>query len=265
MKLKVHFIDAFTDSVFSGNPAAVIILDEWLDKKIMQLIAFEHNLSETAFAVAYGDAAYDIRWFSPLSEIDFCGHATLASAFVLFSGDDSLRQLVFRAVSVGELSILKKDDGSIQMSFPERKPERIDEVPRDLIDGLSITPKEVLRSPQAYFAVYDNEADVLSVVQKPEILKRLAPYDIVVTAPSENYDFVSRYFWPANGGIEDPVTGSIHAGLAPFWSERLGKSELSAYQASKRGGVLSCKLEGGRVIVSGRAVQYLEGTINIPI
>ncbi len=264
MKLKVYFIDAFTDSVFSGNPAAVIILDEWLEKKTMQKIAFEHNLSETAFAVEYGENSYDIRWFSPLTEIDFCGHATLASAFALFSRDDSLRRLTFRAEAVGELSVLKKEDGKIQMSFPERKPERIDEVPVDLINGLSLEPKEVLRSPQAYFAVYDNETDVLSVVQNPEILKRLAPYDVVVTAASEKYDFISRYFWPANGGLEDPVTGSIHAGLAPFWSERSGKSELSAYQASKRGGVLSCLVDGGRVFVSGRAVQYLEGIADIP-
>ena len=265
MKLEINFVDAFTDSVFRGNPAAVLIPDEWPDENTMQLIAAENNLSETAFAVEYGDNAYDIRWFSPLSEIDFCGHATLASAFVLFGRNSEIEKLTLRAEAVGELIITKETDGNIRMNFPNRKPEVISDIPEDLIKGLSISPKEVLRSSQAYYVVYPNEGDVLTVTQDSEILKKLAPYDVVVTALSEKYDFVSRYFWPANGGYEDPVTGSIHAGLAPFWTERLGRSKLTAYQASKRGGVVSCVVDRGRVFISGKAVQYLQGFIEVPI
>jgi len=264
MKLKINFVDAFTESVFRGNPAAVLISDKWLDDAAMQLIAAENNLSETAFAVKYGDNAYDIRWFSPLTEIDFCGHATLASAFVLFRRDSNLEKLILRAESVGELSVTRGNDGYIRMSFPDRKPDKIIDIPEDLVQVLSIRPKEVLLSSQAYFVIYPEEGDVLTVTQDAEKLKKLAPYDVVVTALSEKYDFISRYFWPANGGYEDPVTGSIHAGLAPLWAERLGRSRLTAYQASKRGGVVSCEVEGSRVYISGKAVQYLEGFIEVP-
>jgi len=265
MKLEINFVDAFTDSVFKGNPAAVLIPEVWLDENIMQLIAAENNLSETAFVVQYGDNAYDIRWFSPSTEIDFCGHATLASAFVLFGRNPEVEKLTLRAGAVGELIITKENNGNIRMNFPNRKPEIINDIPEDLIQGLSINPKEVLWSSQAYFAVYSDEVDVLTVTQDAEILKKLTPYDVVVTALSEKYDFVSRYFWPANGGYEDPVTGSIHAGLAPLWAERLGRNRLRAYQASKRGGVVNCEVEDDRVFISGKAVQYLKGFVEVPI
>lgn len=264
MKLKISIIDAFTESVFGGNPAAVIITEKWLNKDLMQQIAAENNLSETAFAVEDGEKTYHIRWFSPLSEIAFCGHATLATAFVLFQRNPGIEFFTFRAEAVGELIVQKMVDGSIRMTFPDRRPEPVLKIPENLLQGLSIAPDEVLRNRQAYFVIYAEEVEVLSVTQNPEILKRLAPLDVVVTAASEKYDFVSRYFWPANGGYEDPVTGSIHAGLAPFWAERLGRNKLKAYQASKRGGVLFCSVEDGRVFVSGKAVQYLEGSIDVP-
>lgn len=263
MKLKIHHIDAFTDTVFKGNYAAVIVTDEWLPDNLMQSIATENNLSETAFVKKNDINKYGIRWFSPLTEIDFCGHASLAAAFVLFKQDSSIHELEFTADAVGEIKIHQRDTGYIEMLFPNRKPEMVDEIPMELINGLSIRPKEVLLSQQAYFVIYQNEEDVYSVEVNTEELKKLEPYDVVVSSKSNKYDFVSRYFWPANGMIEDPVTGSIHAGLVPFWAERLGRNELRAYQASERGGFLKCVLDDDKVIVLGKAVQYLEGYIDV--
>jgi len=275
MKLTVNFVDAFTNVVFKGNSAAVIQLDSWLAEELMQAIATENNLSETAFLVN-DNGIFDIRWFSPLTEIDFCGHATLASAFVLFNKMPMEEELTFRAKAVGELKVIRLEHGFMQMNFPNKKPTRIIELPQALVAGLSIKPTEVYQSDQAYFVVYGNAEDVLKVKQKSEQLKKLAPYDVVVTAATnllatelatkytKHYDFISRYFWPANGGDEDPVTGSIHAGLAPLWSEKLAKEKLSAYQASKRGGELTCLVDGERVYISGQAVQYLEGIIEAP-
>lgn len=261
MRLKVQVVDAFADQVFKGNQAAVIVTQEWLNEDLMQSIASENNLAETAYAVVDDHGVYGIRWFSPLTEIDFCGHATLATAFVLFDQISELSVLKFFAKAVGEFEVVRCDNGRIQMNFPSRQPQRLDDIPAALIAGLSIIPQEVWRNQQAYFAVYENEADVLAVQQNVEQVKQLAPYDVVVTAASVQYDFISRYFWPANGGDEDPVTGSIHAGLTPFWADRLNKPSLMAYQASRRGGVLYCELDGDRVKISGTAVQYLEGVI----
>lgn len=265
MDLEITVVDAFTDSVFRGNPAAVIITDSWLSDDLMQSIAAENNLSETAFLVLAEASTYQIRWFSPLTEIDFCGHATLASAFVLFNKNSELAWIKFSAKAVGEILVEKTEAGKIQMDFPNTKPEKVETIPSSLVAGLSIPPVEVYCNAQAYFVIYESESEVLSVLRDNEILKHLKPLDVVVTCRSESkeYDFISRYFWPANGGDEDPVTGSIHTSLAPFWAERLGKSDLIAYQASKRGGVLNCLVLDDRVIISGSAVQYLSGTITV--
>ena len=265
MELEINIVDAFTDAVFKGNPAAVIITDKWLPEDLMQSIATENNLSETAFLVLTEALSYEVRWFSPITEIDFCGHATLASAFVLFNKNTSVKMINFSAKAVGEFSVIKTDSDSIQMNFPNTKPEKVEDIPDNLISGLSISPIEVYRNSQAYFVVYKSVADVLSVLRDNETLVKLKPLDVVVTCQSESdeYDFVSRYFWPANGGDEDPVTGSIHTGLAPFWAERLGKNKLIAYQASKRGGVLNCEVLGSRVYISGNAAQYLKGRITV--
>lgn len=219
MRLKIHHIDAFTDTLFKGNYAAVIITDEWLPQRLMQAIATENNLSETAFAKKSGRRTYEIRWFSPITEIDFCGHATLATAFVLFKQDSSIDEVTFSAKAVGNLAVRQSEGGQIEMTFPLRKPEPLADIPRELTDGLSIPATEVLLSQQAYFVVYPHEEDVHSVRMNPEKIKKLAPLDVVVTAKAKEYDFISRYFWPANGSDEDPVTGSIHAGLAPLWGK----------------------------------------------
>lgn len=261
MELEYFIIDAFTSEPFKGNSAAVVPLTDWLSDEQMQHIAAENNLSETAFIQSQGNNHYQIRWFSPLQEIDFCGHATLASAYVLFQHFDVQGKITFSTLNVGELQVTQDSSARIVMSFPNRAPVPVDNIPQSLLDGLSIAPQQVLRSEQAYFAVYDNEQSVLDVVSDSETLKQLAPYDVVVTAAGSEYDFVSRYFWPANGGVEDPVTGSIHAGLAPFWAEQLDQPDLVAYQASQRGGVLYCHIRSDRVIVAGHGVLYAHGSL----
>lgn len=268
MQLEINVVDAFTDTVFKGNSAAVIITDNCLADKLMQSIAFENNLSETAFIVRDDDGIYHIRWFSPLTEIAFCGHATLASAFVLFNKNPDVESIKFYAKAVGILTVVQTDDGKIQMDFPNTKPEKVKDIPDSLLAGLSVAPVEVYKNTQAYFVIYNAEADVLNVTRDNEQLKQLAPLNVVVTcqatsADYKDYDFISRYFWPANGGDEDPVTGSVHTGLAPLWAERLGKDELIAYQASKRGGILNCVVAGDRVLISGNAVQYMTGFITV--
>lgn len=265
MELKINIVDTFTDVTFKGNPAAVIITDNWLCKELMQSIAIENNLSETAFVKKIDRQNYEIRWFSPITEIDFCGHATLAASFVIFADNHEVKTINFLAAAVGHFSVTETGDNKIKMTFPNCCPEPIDEIPLTLLQGLSIKPKEVLRNKQAYFVVYERDSDVLDVEQNNALLTQLAPYDVVVTSrsSSDEYDFVSRYFWPANGGDEDPVTGSIHTGLAPYWANRLNKTELIAYQASQRGGKLICSIENDKVHLTGAAIQYLQGTITV--
>lgn len=262
MQLKIYQIDAFTSTIFKGNSAAVIILDEWLEVEMMQSIAINNNLSESAFAKKCNESTYEIRWFSPITEIDFCGHATLATAFVLFKENILLKEVIFIAKAVGSLKVSQLDDGYIEMIFPNRKPQKVDNIPQELKKGLSIEPKDVLVNQQTYFVVYPNEEDVYNVQVNLDEIKKLGPLDVTVTAKSKEYDFISRYFWPANGGIEDPVTGSMHTGAAPLWAERLNKNELLAFQASKRGGILKCKVSDDQVVILGQAVLYLEGYIN---
>lgn len=263
VNLDIFYIDAFTRERFKGNTAAVVPLTDWLPDASMQAIASENNLSETAFALERPDGTIHLRWFSPLAEVDFCGHATLASAFLFFQRRAHAGTLHFWAPAVGDLPVTLRADGAIVMDFPDRRPQSIAEAPTDLLAGLSRPPCAVLRNQQAYFAVYASEEDIRLLDYEREALKRLAPYDVVVTAPGQACDFVSRYFWPANGGDEDPVTGSIHAGLAPYWAERLGREVLQARQLSRRGGEIECRLENGRVKISGHAVQYLTGTLTL--
>lgn len=263
MELDIFVVDAFTNKQFKGNPAAVIPLDDWLSEDLMQNIALQNNLSETAFIRLVSENKYEIRWFSPVTEIDFCGHATLASAYVLFNQFGISNSIEFITKNVGNVIVTLNQDGDIEMIFPIQKPEVLSDVPKQLFEGLSKKPVEVLKNRQAYFAVFEHEQDVIDVTYLSDKLKQLAPLDVVVTSTAHQHDFISRYFWPANGGEEDPVTGSIHAGLAPYWAEKLDKRNLLAYQASKRGGILKCTVADNHIVVSGSGVLYLKGKIQV--
>ena len=267
MQLPIHIIDAFTSERFKGNQAAVVPLDAWLPDATLQAIAAENNLSETSFLVRNAErGAVEIRWFSPLTEIAFCGHATLASAFVLFDADPAAHTLTFWAAAVGDVRVIREEGGRIRMMFPRRDARPLEAPPAALLEGLSPPPSACLVNQQAYVAVYASEADVREVRPDLERLKSLGPLDVSVTAPADAgvpYDFVSRYFWPANGGDEDPVTGSIHAALAPYWAAQLGKTSLIGHQVSRRTGTLYCDVSDANVQVAGHCVRYLTGTITI--
>lgn len=265
MKLPIYQIDAFTQTLFGGNYAAVVPLEDWLSDTLLQAIATENNVSETAFFIRDAQGRFLIRWFSTSKEIAFCGHATLATAFVIFNRTPEIGEIDFYADAVGDFSVARQADGKIEMNFPAQlaSPVADDELPASLYQGLSIRPIQVLRNRQAYIAVFNTEAEVRALVPDQAALMTLAPYDTVITAPGESCDFVSRYFWPSNGSLEDPVTGSIHTALAPYWSTRLQKTELEAIQASPRVGHLSCRIDGDRVYIAGHAVQYMQGFIEV--
>ncbi len=269
MKLTIYQVDAFTSQVFKGNYAAVIVLEpeffpeQQLSTELMQDIASENNLSETAFVTKISEDEYHIRWFSPINEIAFCGHASLASAFILFELNKDLSKLRFFADAIGHLELTKLDNACIQMAAPVMMPKHLDSPPKHLIKALNIQPCEILQNQQAYFAVYERQDDVAKLSPNLDLLKLLGPLDLVVTAKGQEHDFVCRYFWPANGGDEDPVTGSIHAGLAPYWAKKLNKPCLRSYQMSKRGGELYCQVKGDLVLISGQAVCYMKGDIYI--
>ncbi len=273
MKLPIYQIDAFASAVFRGNPAAVCPLEHWLSDDVMQSIAAENNLAETAFFVANDDGTYQLRWFTPEIEIPLCGHATLASAYVLFMylgySKDVLR---FQSKS-GELRVQKAGD-KLVLDFPARplhalSPEAEVPLMAFLTPVLGKQPAQILHSVNNYLAIYETEEDVRTM--NPNFFKLNELPDVIgviVTAQSTNYDFVSRYFCPNAGIPEDPVTGSAHCTLIPYWAEKLSKTSLHAYQASKRGGELWCELQantsGNRVLMSGEAKPYLQGFIEIP-
>ncbi|WP_167883929.1 PhzF family phenazine biosynthesis protein [Leptospira stimsonii] len=260
MKLRILQIDAFAEKVFQGNPAALCPLEKWISEDSMQKIALENNLSETVFFVPEGDF-FRIRWFTPEQEVDLCGHATLATAHYLF--DQGLIEgdvARFQSLS-GELSVFKKEN-LLYLDFPSRKPIRVEIPPKEIIESFSILPKEVWKS-RDYLLVYENENDLRELSYNVEIAKNLDSLGIIATCPGKDYDFLSRFFAPAAGLYEDPVTGSSHCSLIPFWSERLGKKNLNAYQASRRGGKLFCEDLGERVRIGGTCVPYLEGWIDV--
>ncbi len=258
MKIPYFEVDAFTSKPFHGNPAGVCPLERWLDEATMQNIAAENNLSETAFFVPRGDD-YELRWFTPTVEIDLCGHATLASAFILFSELGVRRDAVRFHSKSGPLVVTRKGE-VLMLDFPSRPPAPC-VVPDALIRGLGKKPIEVLKA-RDYFAMFASADDVLSLKPDFNLLGTLDE-KVIVTAPGKDCDFVSRFFAPTAGVPEDPVTGSAHCTLIPYWSRRLGKTKLFARQVSKRGGELFCELAGDRVLIGGKAVLYSRGQIEI--
>ncbi|HOE13443.1 MAG TPA: PhzF family phenazine biosynthesis protein [Candidatus Saccharicenans sp.] len=259
MKIPFYQVDAFSSRVFGGNPAAVCLLQSWLEDEILQAIAAENNLSETAFLVPKGKSKYALRWFTPAVEVDLCGHATLASAFVILSFvEPAWPSVDFETIS-GQLPVTRSGE-LLSMDFPSRKPEPA-AAPPLLSQALGETPLEVLSS-RDLMAVFKDEETIKEMKPDFEKLKQLKDvFGIIVTARGREYDFVSRYFAPGIGVPEDPVTGSAHCTLVPYWSEKLGKEHLRAYQLSKRGGEIFCHYQGERVKISGQAALYAKGEI----
>lgn len=259
MKIRQYQVDAFTGTTFSGNPAAVCPLDNWLDDRLLQAIADENNLSETAFFVPRGDG-FALRWFTPTTEIDLCGHATLASAHVLFNHLGYAGQRIAFATRSGEL-VVERAGRQLAMDFPARPPRHCP-APPALLAGLGGSPTAILAADD-YIAVFDDEATVRDLTPDFACFMRLDRRGVVVTAPGSDVDFVSRFFAPKVGVAEDPVTGSAHCELTPYWADRLGKTTLSARQVSRRGGEIDCRLRGDRVMLAGQAVTFLQGEIEL--
>ncbi len=265
MKISMFHVDAFTDRVFSGNPGAVCFLDHWLDDQTMLAIAAENNVSETAFCVREGER-HQLRWFAPASEVQLCGHATLATAFVLLKIlHPGTHEVEFETCS-GILRV-EQDGECLAMDFPAI-PATPCEAPPELLKGLTPTPRVVLQSGETtadrnYFVVYEKEEDVRNARPDFALLERLHPAGVCITAPGREVDVVSRYFAPSYGIPEDPVTGSTHCTLALYWAERLGREVLRASQISHRGGSLVMEARGKRVRLSGTAVLYLRGEVQL--
>lgn len=259
MKLPIYQVDAFTDQLFGGNPAAICPLNEWLSDELMQKIAVENNLAETAFFVKT-NTGYKLRWFTPEYEIDLCGHATLASAHIIYTElGYTGNEIHFETVKAGTL-VVKKDGDKYSMDFPSRPAERA-ELPDDLIEALGMkAPLEVFRA-RDYMLVYESEYDIRAASPDFARLAKIPTVGVIITAPGIAVDFVSRFFAPAASINEDPVTGSAHCNLIPYWADKLGKNDLHAYQLSARKGELWCKLNSDRVLMAGKAVTFLRGEI----
>ena len=253
--LTIYQVDAFTSKLFGGNPAAVCPLEMWLPDETMQKLAAENNLSETAFFVKEGEG-FHLRWFTPEFEIDLCGHATLATAFVLFDQLGFAQEVIKFRTKSGLLEVRRKGD-LIELNFPSRMPQEC-EAREALLKGLNIQPAKVLKS-RDYFLVYDDEASIKQIVPDFKYLNELDVVGVIVTAASKEVDFVSRFFVPNSVIGEDPVTGSAHCNLIPYWSKELNKTTLTAKQLSAREGELFCEDKGDRVTMAGNAVLYLKG------
>ena len=261
MKIPIYQVDAFTSEVFSGNPAAVCLLDTWIDDQQLQSIATENNLSETAFLVR-NDEGFDLRWFTPTTEVALCGHATLASAFVLFAYQGwPTEKITFQTRKSGQLIVYNRSD-ILEMDFPSRPVHPISPPP-GLKKALKIAPEEIFGSAEDILVVLKSEKAVREVQPDFGVLEQVEYRGIIITARGDHSDFVSRFFAPRFGVPEDPVTGSAHCVLIPYWASVLAKNNLHAFQVSKRGGELFCVNDGERVKISGKATLYMEGTIQI--
>lgn len=260
MELDIYYVDAFTDKLFSGNPAAVIFSDI-NDTNLMQSIAAENNLSETAF-INKKSGTYNIRWFAPSCEIDLCGHATLASAFVYFNFiEPSANNIRFLSLKNGFLDVNKKNN-LLYLDFPKDKLAHVDNN-LQIVNALKIEPLEIYKGRDDYLVILESEKDVANLNPDFFMFKNIDARGLIVSSTSKNYDFISRCFFPTTGVDEDPVTGSAHTTLIPYWSKKLNKKNLHAMQISKRGGELKCADNGGRVSIGGNAVLYLKGKIFI--
>ena len=261
MNIPIYQADAFTSTLFAGNPAAVCFLEGWLDDDLLQAVAAENNLSETAFLVP-NSKGFDLRWFTPVTEVALCGHATLASAFVLFECRGWKKKAIrFKTRMSGELTVVRRDD-LLEMDFPAR-PARVQSPPSGLSEALGTEEIEVYGSEEDVLVVLESEAHVRNLSPDFAALGSVDCRGIIVTAAGDRADFVSRFFAPRVGISEDPVTGSAHCVLTPYWAQVLKKDTLHAFQVSRRGGELFCENRGERVRIAGRAVLYLEGTITV--
>ncbi len=260
MNLRMYQVDAFSDHLFGGNPAGVCLLEGWLSDSLMQNIAMENNLAETAFVIKEDDH-YHIRWYTPVAEVDLCGHATLASAHVIFqySGED--RNEIRLSSRSGELNV-RKEGSNLILNFPTDTIEKI-EIPVEIVAAFRIPPVEAWKGKTDYMLVYDDQAVIESIVPDFNLLIRANARGVIITSRGKEADFVSRFFAPMVGINEDPVTGSAHTTLIPYWSEKLGKTTMNAVQLSKRRGHLHCKYLGNRVEIGGKAVTYLVGNISV--
>ena len=260
-KQKMYQIDAFSGTVFGGNPAAVCVLEDWWTDELMQSVASENNLSETAFVVQR-EKDFEIRWFTPMNEEALCGHATLASAHVIFNYYEYTKDTIsFYSRHSGNLSVTKKND-LLTLDFPADNLKKV-KAPKEINDAFVKKPLEVYKGKMDYLLIYDSQEDIEQSAPNLHILRALKTRGVIITAEGKEVDFVSRFFAPGCGVEEDPVTGSAHTTLTPFWSKKLGKTKLTAQQLSQRKGALTCELIGNRVKISGKAVTYFIGDIYI--
>lgn len=259
MKQKIYQIDAFADRVFSGNPAAVCPLDRWLSDDILQQIAMENNLAETAFYVKQDDQ-YQIRWFTPTVEVDLCGHATLAAAFVLFNHQNYKGEIIhFNSPKSGLLTVAKREE-LLTLNFPTDQYKQI-EISKKIATCFDIKPQLAFKGKTDYLLVFDTENEIKNVMPALDVISKLKVRGLIITAKGNKVDFVSRFFAPQSGVVEDPVTGSAHTTLTPYWAKRLNKNKLTAMQLSERKGFLQCDYLNDRVEISGKAKLYLIGEI----
>lgn len=257
MKLKQYQVDAFATHVFEGNPAAICPLESWLDDALLQSIAQENNLSETAFFVEQG-SGFELRWFTPTDEVDLCGHATLAAAHVIFNHLGFTDPTILFTTRSGQLHVTQHHN-FLHMDFPLLEPIPCD-TPENLLLGLNTKPEKVLAHDD-YLVIYTNQAAIQNLQPNPMLLSQIDRRGVIVTAPGDDVDFVSRFFAPKLGINEDPVTGSAHCLLAHYWSNQLGKNTLKAHQLSHRGGFVNCEVHGARVTLSGTAITFMEAII----
>ena len=258
-KIKIFQVDAFTSNLFSGNPAAVCFLNNWLPDETMQSIALENNLSETAFLIKKKDKFF-LRWFTPKVEIDLCGHATLASAHIIYSEMNYSSDIIEFNIKSGDVLSVNRNNNLLTMNFPAYEPKIVDQNLDEIYDAFGVRPKFFFYNKYG-LAVFKNEEEIIKIVPNLNLIEKLFYNGIIVTAPGENVDFVSRFFAPKFGIPEDPVTGGAHCELIPYWSKRLNKNDMIAMQLSKRGGVVYCSYLKDRVNMGGEAITYMQGEI----